>query len=165
MNTIALSSPDTDGNGWDLVVDANGNLAVNAGGVAIAQDVASAVRTFLGECWYDSTLGIPYFQRILGYRPNLQFIKQQVIAAGSIVPGVASIAVFLTGPASNRQLGGQIQITTASGQTLVAETGNLLGIAPWWVSAISEEAAEAPTATILTGGGIPLSGGGMVLTQ
>ena len=145
MNTLALSTPAQDGSGWDLVIDASGNLAINTGGIAIAQDVASAVRTFRGECWYDTTLGIPYYQQILGYRVSLQFVKQALAQAGMITPNVASIAVYLTGPHPGRYIGGQLQITTANGQMLVAETGNLFGVAPWWVSAVSETASGAST--------------------
>jgi hypothetical protein len=146
VNTLALSTPAQDGSGWDLVVNSSGNLAVNTGGIALAQDVASAVRTFRGECWYDTTLGVPYFGRIFGRRPSLQFMKQAFVAAGLIVPNVASIKVFLTGPGKNRALGGQLQITSADGQVTVAETGNLLGSAPWWVSSVSA-AASVPGLT------------------
>jgi hypothetical protein len=145
MKTLALSTPDQTGGGWDLVVDSSGNLAVNSGGVALAQDVASAVRTFRGEQWYDWTLGVPYFQQILGRRVSLQFVKQALVAAGMTVPDVASITCFLTGPGAGREVGGQLQIRSTSGQVAVAETGNLLGTLPWWVSAVSEEAAGATT--------------------
>lgn len=140
MNTLALSTPNQDGTGWDLVIDGSGNLAIATGGAAIAQDVASAVRTFQGECWYDTSLGVPYFQGILGHRVSLQFVKQALVTAGMIVPNVASIACYLTGPGQDRAVGGQLQITTADGQVVVAEAGSVLGVAPWWVNA----AASAP---------------------
>ena len=60
MNTIALSSP-----AWDLEVDATGNIAMATGPNAIAQDVASAISTFLGEVYYDTTLGVPYLTDVL----------------------------------------------------------------------------------------------------
>jgi hypothetical protein len=116
------------------------------GGAALAQDVATAVRTLRGECWYDSTLGVPYFQAILGQRVSLSFLKQAFIAAGMIVPDVASIRCFLTGPGPGREIGGQLQITSVSGQISVAETGNLFGTLPWWVNAVSPE-ASAPIVT------------------
>ena len=144
MNTLALTNP-TDLSGWDLYLDVNGNIAVRSGGIALAQDVASAVRTFQGECWYDSTLGVPYFQNILGKRVSLQFIKQALIAAGSIVPGVASIVCFLTGPGKDRVVGGQLQITSATGQIVVAQTGDVLGTEPWWSSGASYEAVGGTT--------------------
>lgn len=140
-----LSTPDQSGSGWDLVIDTSGNLAVAKGGEALAQDVASAVRTFLGEAWYDGTLGVPYYENILGRRVSLQYLKQVFANAGLIVPNVASIKIFLTGPSLGRVIGGQLQITSVDGQIVVAQTGNLLGVAPWWVQAASEEAVGAVT--------------------
>lgn len=128
MNTLAS---DSDG---DLLVE-NGDLVVASGGLAVAIDVASVARTFRGECWYDSTLGVPYYNQILGQRPSLQFVKQALVTAGLTVPDVASIRCFLTGPGPNRVIGGQLQITTVSGQVVVATVGNLLGQLPWWVNA------------------------------
>jgi hypothetical protein len=50
---------------WDLTLDINGNIAMASEPYAIAQDVASACRTFLGECYYDTSQGVPYFQGML----------------------------------------------------------------------------------------------------
>jgi hypothetical protein len=135
MNTLLLSTDN-----WDLTVDNSGNIAIAQGPYAIAQDVASAVRTFLGECWYDTTQGVPYLEQILGQLPSLQFMKAKFIAAGLTVPGVASIACFLTGPGSNRELGGQLQITDTDGNFVVIQTTNLQGIAPWYVNAATDGA-------------------------
>lgn len=141
MNTLQLSTPtqygaEVDGTtGWDLVLDSSGNLAVLTGGLALAQDVASAVRCFRGECWYDTTLGVAYFQNVLGYRVSLQFVKQNLVAAASIVPGIASIACFLTGPV-NRVVGGQLQITSQTGEDVPpVATGDVIGALPWWTNA------------------------------
>jgi len=55
---------------WDLVLDSNGDIALASPPYALEQDVASAVRLFLGELWYDTTKGIPYLKKFLGnYRP------------------------------------------------------------------------------------------------
>ena len=54
---------------WDLVQDANGNIALATEPYARAQDVASACRLFRGELWYDTAAGIPYFEDILGKSP------------------------------------------------------------------------------------------------
>lgn len=138
MNSLLLSTDK-----WDLTVDGAGNIAVTTGPYAIAQDVASAVRVFLGECWYDATLGVAYLQQILGQKPSLQFMKAQFIAAGLTVPGVASIACFLTGPGPSREVGGQLQITSNDGTLVIAETTNLQGVAPWYVNAAVDGAFEA----------------------
>jgi hypothetical protein len=142
MNTLLLSTPAQDGVGWDLVIQ-NGTLAIAGGGIALAQDVACACRTFRGECWLDTTRGVPYYNQILGQRISLQFIKQALITEGLTVPNVASIRCFLTGPGPNRAVGGQLQITSQDGLITVAETGNLLGVEPWWVTGISRVAAGA----------------------
>ena len=103
-----------DQSAWDLVLDVNGNIAVGNAPYSIAQDVASAVRTFIGECWYDTTQGIPYWSTILGQRPPLSFVKQKIIDAAMTVPNVVSATVTFDG-FSNRKLTGQIQITDTDG--------------------------------------------------
>ncbi len=45
---------------WDLTVDTTGNIAVASNPYSMAQDAASAIRTFQGEVYYDTTLGIPF---------------------------------------------------------------------------------------------------------
>lgn len=137
MNTLLLDA------NWDLSVTSAGNIAVAKGKYAIAQDVASICRVFATEVWYDITQGIPYFERVLGYLPSLQFLKSRYIAAAVQVPGVASVKIFLTGPGKNREVGGQIQITDQNGDILVVETTNLQGIAPWYVSAAIDGAYTA----------------------
>ena len=141
MNTLQLAT-DT----WDLLIT-DGTLTVATGNYAIAQDVASCCRTFLGEVWFAPlTIGVPYFQRILGQRVSLQFIKQAEISAGLKTPGVGQINCFLTGPDDQRNVGGQLQIYAATGGLIAAlNTSNLMGVAPWWVSAVSYEASGAVT--------------------
>jgi len=63
---------------WDITIDDSGNLAQTANPYAVAQDVACACKTFLGEVWYDTTLGIPYYQRILGHWPGTQLINTKL---------------------------------------------------------------------------------------
>jgi hypothetical protein len=103
-----------DQSAWDLVLDINGNIAIANAPYSIAQDVASAVRTFLGECWYDTSQGLPYWSSILGQRPPLSFIRQQVINAALSVPNVAEAKVTFDG-FSGRQLTGQVQIIDTDG--------------------------------------------------
>lgn len=140
MNTLALSTPTTDEpSGWDLTLTPSGDLAVAIGAYAIAQDVASAVRLFAGELWYDTAQGIPYLEQILGLRPPLEFVKAQIVGAALTVPEVASVKCFLTGPGQNRQVGGQIQITDNRGRLTVIEATTILqpGVAPWYVSGVN----------------------------
>ncbi|MFJ3048520.1 hypothetical protein ACIPEN_22020 [Herbaspirillum chlorophenolicum] len=101
---------------WDLCKDARGNIALASEPYAIAQDVASAVRLFQSELWYDTNKGIPYFQQIFGKRPALQFYKEQVIAAAQSVPGVVKARVLFA-EFTGRKLTGQIQIIDSAGNT------------------------------------------------
>lgn len=110
--SLALSSS------WDLTVSAGGDIALATDDAALAQDVASAIRLFAGELYYDTTQGIPYFEQILGkaYTPNL--IASLISEAALTVPGVAKATVSLDSVTSLRQLSGTVFVTTDSGRTL-----------------------------------------------
>jgi hypothetical protein len=105
-------------NDWDLCVDTSGHIALATEPYSIAQDVACACRTFIGECWYDTTYGIPYLQQVLGQLPSLSVIKALLVTAAATVPGcgnpIANISSF-----QNRQLVGQIQFIDNLGQPQV----------------------------------------------
>jgi hypothetical protein len=75
---------------WDLVMDASRNIALAAPPYAVAQDVASAARTFFGEVYYDTTIGVPYFAQILGQTPPVPVFEAYEVAAALTVPGVVS---------------------------------------------------------------------------
>lgn len=102
---------------WDLVLDASGNIALATEPYSQAQDAASALRTFLGEVYYNTLLGVPYFQRILGKAPSAQFIKAAFVEAALTVPGIASAVCFL-GALGGRKLVGQVQLTNTTGQRM-----------------------------------------------
>jgi hypothetical protein len=97
---------------WDLVLDASRNIALASPPYALAQDAASAIKTFLGECYWDTTVGLPWMT-ILGQRPALGVLKSQLIAAAETVPDVASAQVFFTS-VSGRVVAGQVQVISAS---------------------------------------------------
>ncbi len=104
---------------WDLCKDLSGNIAVATEPYAIAQDVASAVRLFEGELWYQTLKGVPYFDQILGHQPPLGLLKAAFTTAALTVPEVASVKVFVSGDSKTRELTGQIQITDTSGNQTV----------------------------------------------
>jgi len=117
MNTLLL-----DTQGWDLVLDASGNIALASDPYSIAQDVASALRLFDGELWYDTSKGVPYWQEILGKFPPLATIKTDFVNAAMTVPGVATAQAFITS-INNRELSGQVQTTTTTGVLSVTPFG------------------------------------------
>jgi hypothetical protein len=99
---------------WDLVLDANGNIAVASPPYSLAQDVASAVKLFLGELWYDSTKGVPYFEEIIGKLPPQSVIVSQIENAALTVPGVVTARCIITS-LTDRVVSGQIQFIDESG--------------------------------------------------
>lgn len=113
MDTILL-----DRSTWDLILDAANNIAICTEPYAIAQDVASAIRLFKGECWYDTTRGVPHFQEILGHQPSLSVLKSALQTAALTVPNTKTAVVFISGVV-NRDVHGQVQITSASDATTV----------------------------------------------
>jgi hypothetical protein len=99
---------------WDLVMDASRNIALAAPPYAVAQDVASAARTFFGEVYYDTTIGIPYFAQILGQTPPVSVFEAYEVAAALTVPGVVS-ATCVIESFENRTVSGQIQFIDDTG--------------------------------------------------
>jgi hypothetical protein len=135
MNTLLLAI-----NTWDLTVDASGNIGLASDPYAVAQNIATAARTFQGEVWYNKLLGIPYFQSILGKQPNAQFIRAQYVAVAEAVEGVASAQFFFT-LFKKRTLSGQIQATLEDGTIVTVSTNDLFARSLWYVNAISPAAA------------------------
>lgn len=111
MNTLLLTL-----NRWDLCLDAAGNIAMATPPYARAQDVASAIRLFLGELWYDTSKGVPYFEQVLGHTPSLTEFRELMVQAAYTVPGVVdaqcTIAAF-----ENRTVTGQVRFTDEDGNT------------------------------------------------
>lgn len=109
-NTLLL-----DISSWDLVVDAAGNIAAAAPPYAFAQDVASSIKLFAGELWYDVSQGVPYFAQILGHAPPLTVFKEYMVQAALTVPGVVS-ATCIVESFENRTITGQVRFTDIFGQ-------------------------------------------------
>ncbi|OUI87002.1 hypothetical protein [Acetobacter tropicalis] len=106
---------------WDLAVDAAGNIAVASAPYAVAQNVACAVRVFLGECWYNTSLGLPYLSNILGRTQSAALFRADVEQTALSVQGVTHATCVLTGISPQRRLSGVIQLTLADGsQTSVS---------------------------------------------
>jgi hypothetical protein len=108
-NTLLL-----DQSAWDLVIDSSGNIARADPPYALAQDVASAVRLFLGELWFDTTKGVPYFGDILGKLPPIALIQSRLRDAALTVPGVVSAQVIIDS-LTERKVTGQVQFIDENG--------------------------------------------------
>lgn len=99
---------------WDLCLDASRNIAVASEPYAQAQDAASALRLFRGELYYNTALGLPYFSKILGKQPPVEFMQAQFAAAAKRVPGIVSATAYVTSLAG-RRVQGQVRITDVNG--------------------------------------------------
>ena len=99
---------------WDLVLDADGNIAICSEPYSRAQDVACECRLFSGDLFYDQNRGIPYDVDILGHWPPLSLVRARLRSAAESVDGVVSAQVVITG-ASGRAITGQIQFIDSDG--------------------------------------------------
>lgn len=112
---------------FDSCLDASGNIAVASAPYAIAQDVATQLSTFLGEVWYDSTQGMPYWQQILGQRPPASLVIAALEAQALLVPDVETATATIGGIDAERGLIGQVIITDTDGNesTLAIDNGTV----------------------------------------
>ena len=103
-----------DAHQWDLVLDSSGNIAVAEPPYALAQDVASAIRLFINELWYDSTKGVPYFDDILGHLPPASLLTGYMERAALTVPGVVTARCTIT-EFAGREVRGQVEFIDETG--------------------------------------------------
>ncbi len=103
-----------DQSAWDLVIDSAGNIAMARPPYALAQDVASAVRLFRDELWYDPVSGIPYFENVLGHFPPVTLMTGYIERAALTVPGVVKAQCIIQ-TFTTRELTGQIKFIDEAG--------------------------------------------------
>lgn len=117
MQTMLLTQDD-----WDVCLNAAGDWAVASDPYSIAQDCASAIKTFLGEVYYNTLEGINYFGLVLGKNPPLQLLKSQIIGACLTVPQVTAAVVFISST-EGRTVSGQVLISFTTTATASAPVG------------------------------------------
>lgn len=113
MTTTLLLDRET----WDLVLDASGNIAVASRPYSIVQDVASAIRVFASECYYNTSLGLPYLKLILGRSQSSIVFKAQAENAALTIAGVEAAKCVITAISPHRQLSGYILLSLSDGTT------------------------------------------------
>ena len=77
----------------DLVLE-NGDIQMADGQQALKVAILCAARTFLGEFFLDQSLGVPYYQELLGQKEptsGFEIALQNVILA---VPGVVALLAW-----------------------------------------------------------------------
>ena len=70
------------------------NLALVSDGPSIAQAVRCRLQTFQGEWYLDPTLGVPYYQSILGKQATLPAITAIFQAAIEAIEGVTAVTAI-----------------------------------------------------------------------
>lgn len=90
MNSISLSPL------WDIGADSQNNIALVTNANAVAQNVATICRTFKGEAYYDTTIGIPYLSQVLGKSQQPTLLGSLLEDAALTVPDVKGAKVELT---------------------------------------------------------------------
>ena len=114
MNTLLLDVAT-----WDLSIDGSRNIAMATGPYAIAQDVASSLRLFAGELWYDTPQGVPYFADVLGQGVNAGVLIDDFDTAALVVPGVVQAQTVLAPlDRTSRTLTGTVSVIDTDGQAL-----------------------------------------------
>lgn len=82
---------------WDIYLDPTGNLAMldNAtpGRFAdlVCQRVRHRLQTFMGECFLDTSVGIPYYTEVLKKNPDMRRVRALLLATISGVEGIRKI--------------------------------------------------------------------------
>lgn len=103
---------------WDLVVDRNGNLAICTEPYSVLQDVSCAIRVFLGECYYDTSIGIPYTTQVLGIQQSAAIFQRLAEAVAKTVPLVQDASCIVSNVTGDRRLSGVMQVILTTGETL-----------------------------------------------
>jgi hypothetical protein len=75
----------------DLELDSNNDLILVTGVDAIAQDVTVRLKTFLGEWYLDTRVGMPYFEQLLGKKPRLGAVRSLFLEAIQQTPGIQTV--------------------------------------------------------------------------
>lgn len=100
---------------WDLVLDSAGNIAMCQPPYALEQDVASAVRLFINELWFQSNKGVPYFENVLGRFPPLSLLIGLIEKAALTVSGVVSAQCVISA-FNQREVSGEIRFIDENGE-------------------------------------------------
>lgn len=117
-DTLALTTD------WDLDLDDQGNIRtvgdatptdIQTGpGMRLAQDVATRLRAWRGEVWFDVTQGIDY-PRYLGLAPSVIQLRADYQSEALLVPLCATALADLSLTRPAREVGGTVYLSDLSG--------------------------------------------------
>ena len=100
---------------WDIALQNNDFILID-NAERISQQIKISLQFWLGEWFLNSTLGVPYLERICVKAPNIQHIRQIFRNTIQNVNGVTSVnALDLTVDAAKRVLTVSYTATTTDG--------------------------------------------------
>ncbi|MGJ8524355.1 hypothetical protein LMG33818_000063 [Halomonadaceae bacterium LMG 33818] len=111
QSTSLYLDPDT----WDITLDSVGRLKTVSNPYSIAQDVACACKTVLGEVIYDQTIGIPFFNNVFGKPVSTSLVSHYLQKQATRLDTVETAQVSLSKNRSSRTTSGEIVITDTNG--------------------------------------------------
>ena len=116
-NTLMLNDK------WDIYVDEAGNIATVTDDYAIAQNIANAVRLFVGDAYFEQTRGVPYLTEVFSKKTG---VSQSVVInrwrnAALTVEGVTACEPQPIYDNDGRLIGGKILATTINGTNVTVE--------------------------------------------
>lgn len=114
----------------DFLQDADGDLVIQNGALVlftdaqleVAQRVTQRLRTFFGEWFLDTTVGVPWIQQIFQKGTNIGIIEALVKQAIVGTPGVLQLTAFNMSLGSNRTATITFQARSVSGNVDVTVT-------------------------------------------
>ena len=109
---------DTDGDIY--IEDDTGDLAGVSGVDAVISDLRARLETFLGEYQWDTEIGVPYRQEILGQKPSRGRLEEIFRAQCLDTPGIVDV-LELTVVRSERTVTITFRATTDLGE-VIADT-------------------------------------------
>ena len=76
---------------WDLVLDANGQIALASSNESVAQTIANRCRLFVRDASYNYDEGVAYFDAALGQEVNEAFLVNELTRLTQEVDGVTKV--------------------------------------------------------------------------
>lgn len=119
-DTLALTADwdldlDDQGN-WRTVGDATATDPQTGPGMRLAQDVATRLRAWRGEVWFNVQQGIDY-PLYLGRAPSLLQLRADYQSEALLVPGCATALADIDLQRTTRAVGGTIYLSDLNGYT------------------------------------------------
>lgn len=109
----------------DLYIGADGQFAMTSTlSEEVAQLLYTRFRFFQGEWFLDSTLGVPWYQSILGQKQAASVVTQILRNVVATCPGVASVDSFSLTVLPNRGASVKFSCTLGDGSVLKSSDFN-----------------------------------------